>query len=68
MSDIEDVVRLIRARRRGLCDGCIAIDLSLPGRRVHWAAAMLGKVSGFQRAHYRCPRCAALRWITRRAA
>lgn len=68
MSGIEDVVRLIRARQRGLCDGCIASVLSLPGGRVHWAAAMLGKVTGFQRVHHRCPRCAALRWMTRPAA
>ncbi|MDQ8755231.1 hypothetical protein RCO27_03215 [Sphingosinicella sp. LHD-64] len=68
MSGTEDVARLIRARRDGLCDACIAADLALPTRRVHWAAAMLGKVIGFQRIHHRCSRCTEIRWMTRRAA
>ena len=68
MSGLADVTRIIRSRRDGLCDACIASDLALPSRRVHWATAMLGKATGFQRVHRHCPHCAALRWITRKAA
>lgn len=67
MSGLANLTRLIRVRHGGLCDACIAADLALPGRRVHWTTAMLGKAAGYQRVHRHCPRCAALR-STRKAA